>query len=117
MIKKATLPFFVLLVLSGFFIKSTQAFLPLTIDEVIIMVPEAESGRNDKAIKIALESLPGVVVVDYCNSQKCFYMQVDRSQQPDDKNIINTILEMNFHIQFKLESTIQQAQSNCADRN
>lgn len=113
MIKKLLLPFFALVVATSLLAPASHALLQ--VDELIIMVPEAQSGRNDRTISDALRAVPGVEVVGYCNSQKCFYLQVDRSQQPDDKNIIMAITALRYTPEVKVSGTIQQAQTNCAD--
>ena len=87
------------------------------VEELIIMIPDAESGRNDHRITNALTSIPGVEVVGYCNSQKCFFLHIDRDQQPDNRNVINTIRSLGYGMEIKISGTIQEAQNNCADRN
>jgi hypothetical protein len=112
--KKLLLCFFLFILAVGNF--ATQKASAAQIDELIIMVPDAEKGRNDRAIKNALLSIPGVDVVGYCNSQKCFYLHVDRTLQPNNDNIFTAIRSLGYGMDLKLEGTIQQAQSNCTDR-
>ncbi len=112
--KKLLLCFFLFTIAVGNF--ATQKANAAQIDELIIMVPDAETGRNDRTIKTALASIPGVEVVGYCNSQKCFYLHVDRTLQPTNDNIFTAVRSLGYGMDLKLEGTIQQAQANCTDR-
>ena len=117
MVRKTSVCLLILLMITGTFIDKSHAWNIVQIDELIVMIPDAESGRNDKTITIALSSIAGVEVVGYCNSQKCFYLHVDRSLQPTNDNIFTAIRGLGYGMDLKLEGTIQEAQANCADRN
>lgn len=116
MLKKLVLSLLIVTAVSGSFLAS-RAMAVVQTEELIIMVPDAETGRNDVQIKNALTELAGVQVVGYCNTQKCFYLNVDRSLQPDNQNIISAIRELGYSMEIKISGTIQEAQSNCADRH
>ena len=117
MLKKFLLSALIVTILSGAIALSSPAKAVMAVDELIIMVPDAEAGRNDRTISTALTSIPGVEVVGYCNSQKCFYLHVDRTQQPDNRNILTALRGLGYGMDIKTSGTIQEAQSNCADRN
>lgn len=115
MIKKLLFPLVVLCVLIvGIASTSNAAFVQT--DELIIMIPDAEAGRNDQTISDAFSAVPGVTVVDYCNSQHCFYLQIDRTQQPDNKNVLAAVQALGYEFDIKISGTIQEAQGQCADR-
>lgn len=116
MVKKITFSFIVFLVIISGIAATSQAFT-LQVDELIIMIPDAAGGRNDKTISNELAAIPGVEVVGFCNTQKCFYLHVDRTQQPDNANIIDAIRRLGMQMEIKISGTIQEAQNNCADRN
>lgn len=116
MVKRLLFALVVLVIFAGSFTSSSKALM-LQVDELIIMVPEAEAGRNDRRISDALTAIPGVEVVGFCNSQKCFYMNIDRTQQPDNQNILTAIRSLGYGMEIKISGTIQEAQNNCADPN
>lgn len=94
----------------------TLAFSAGNTQELIIMVPDAEPGRNTPEIQDALNNLAGVTVVGFCNSQKCFYLHVDRHDQPTDRNIIDAVTALGHQVEVKQNGTIDEAQANCKDR-
>lgn len=116
MIKKLLFPLCILMVvIVGIASQSNAAFVQAP-DELIVMIPDAEAGRNDQTFSDAFAAIPGVSVVDYCNSQHCFYLLIDRTQQPDNKNIMTTLVGLGHPFEIKISGTIQEAQNNCADR-
>jgi hypothetical protein len=85
--------------------------------ELIVMIPDAEPNRNLGTIEASLQALGGVTIVDFCNSEKCLFLNVDRTVQPANDNILHAIINLGFHPDLKISGTIQQAQEACKDRN
>ena len=86
------------------------------IQELIIMVPDAAPNRNVDVIETALINLGGVNVLSFCNSQKCFCLNVDRNIQPDNENIARAIINLGYNLEIKTSGTIAEAQADCKDR-
>jgi hypothetical protein len=86
------------------------------IDELIIQVPDAAPNRNVDIIETALINLGGVNVVSFCNSQKCFCLNVDRNIQPTNDNIIRAVANLGYQLEVKTSGSIQEAQADCKDR-
>ena len=57
---------------------------------VIIGVPNMSS-KTFAAVKTNLMTISGVTLNAYCPTQKCFFLSVDRSIQPDNSAIITAI--------------------------
>jgi hypothetical protein len=104
------------LFLIGVNMQDSFATPPADTEELILMVPTAEPNRNAPAIESALNNLGGVTVVGFCNSQKCFYINVDRHTQPDNRIIIEAITDLGHQVEVKQNGTIAEAQANCKDR-
>jgi hypothetical protein len=98
------------------FAENSFSRVPSNITEMIIEIPEAQPDRNVTEITSALQSLGGITVVGFCNSEKCIFLNVDRSLQPADDPIMRAITNLGYHPELKTSGTIQQAQDACKDR-
>jgi hypothetical protein len=112
--KLVLLSFFVLLKFS--FTEKSFARVPANTNELLIQIVDAEPNRNLPTIESALQSLGGISIVGFCNSEKCLMMNVDRTVQPTNDAIFRAIINLGYHPELKTSGTIQQAQDACKDR-
>ncbi|HET6990995.1 MAG TPA: hypothetical protein VFJ43_06710 [Bacteroidia bacterium] len=112
--KLVLLCFFIVLKFS--LTEKSFARVPANNAELIIEIDDAAPGRNLPDIESALQSLGGVSIVGFCNSEKCLFMNVDRNIQPTNDNIFRAIINLGYHPDLKTSGTIQQAQDACKDR-
>ena len=98
------------------FAEKTFSRVPSNVVEMIIEIPEAQPDRNLADITSALQNLGGISVAGFCNSEKCIFLNVDRSLQPANDPIMRAITNLGYHPQLKTSGTIQQAQDACKDR-
>ena len=97
--------------------QNSFAKVPPASSELIIMISDAEPNRNLSTIETSLQNLGGITIVGFCNSEKCLFMNVDRTLQPNNDNIFRTIISLGYHPELKTSGSIQQAQEVCKDRN
>jgi hypothetical protein len=115
--KKIYSPFLFILFSLVFLVSgNAKAQVATDYQELIVQVP-AQISREFAQLKSDILALGNIQYVDYCASQQCFMLKVDRLVHVNDAVILDLLKSKNLPFEVKTGATISQAMSQCASNN